>query len=121
MDNPKAIVERYLDSFNETDARRRRELLETLYEGDFFTYTDPHVHVRGAQEMDAFISQTQERFPGFTFKLGSDVDAHHDQARFQWHAGPPEQPDMFIGFDVIVAENGRIRNVYGFTDAAPAQ
>ena len=29
-------------------------------------------------------------------------------------------PDAFVGFDVIVADDGRIRNVYGFTDAAPA-
>jgi hypothetical protein len=66
------------------------------------------------------IEQTQERFPGVTFRLGGAVDAHHDQARFQWHAGPPDAPETIVGFDVIVTENGRIRNVYGFTDVAPA-
>jgi hypothetical protein len=40
--------------------------------------------------------------------------------RFQWHAGPAEAPDQFIGFDVIVTNDGRIRDVYGFIDAAPA-
>jgi hypothetical protein len=54
------------------------------------------------------------------FRLRGDVDAHHDQARFQWQAGPEEQPDLFVGFDVIVTEDGRIRRVYGFSDAAPA-
>ena len=49
----------------------------------------------------------------------TDADAHHNQARFQWHAGPADAPDRYVGFDVILAEDGRIRNVYGFMDAAP--
>ncbi len=119
MQDMDTLVTRYIDAFNETDADRRRELLEALYTADC-TYTDPHVELRGAEQIGGFIEQTQERFPGFTFKLGGAVDAHHDQARFNWHAGPPETPDAFIGFDVIVTEDGRIRNVYGFMDAAPA-
>ena len=119
MEDVQILATRYIEAFNESDADRRRELLEALYTPDC-TYTDPHVDLRGADQIDGFIGQTQERFPGVTFKLGGPIDAHHDQARFQWHAGPPETPDAFIGFDVIVTENGRIRNVYGFTDVAPA-
>src|SRR5947209_2069124 len=113
------LIERYLAAFNETDPNRRRELLESLYTSDS-TYTDPHVDLRGPDQIDSFIAQTQERFPGVTFTLGGPVDAHHDQARFQWQAGPAEQPDQFVGFDVIVADERRIRSVYGFMDAAPA-
>jgi hypothetical protein len=111
-------VESYLATFNETDAERRRELLGALYTQES-TYTDPHVDLRGYEQIDAFIAQTQERFPGFTFRLEGPIDAHHDQARFQWHAGPAEEPDRFVGFDVIVTDEGRIRSVYGFMDAAP--
>ena len=68
--------------------------------------------------LEAFNAQSQ--FPGFTFTLGGPIDAHHEQMRFQWHAGPAEDPDQFIGFDVIVTSDGRIRDVYGFMDAAPA-
>jgi hypothetical protein len=112
------LVERYIDSFNETDAAARRELLEKLYVSDS-TYTDPHVDLRGPSEIDGFIAQTQERFPGFQFRLAGPVDAHHDQARFQWKAGTAEQPDQYVGFDVVVTDNGRIHSVYGFMDAAP--
>jgi hypothetical protein len=119
MSNLEQIVDRYLAAFNETDDGRRGEMLQGLYTSES-TYTDPHVQVRGPQGVEAFIAQTQERFPGYTFKLGGPVDAHHEQARFQWHAGPPEQPDMFVGFDVIVTDGERIRDVYGFMDAAPA-
>jgi SnoaL-like protein len=113
------IIDRYLAAFNESDAARRRELLDGLYTSES-TYTDPHVDLRGPEQIDAFIVQTQERFPGVTFTLGGPVDAHHNQARFQWHAGPEEAPSAYVGFDVIVTEDGRIRNVYGFMDAAPA-
>lgn len=113
------IIDRYLATFNEGDAARRRELLDGLYTEES-TYTDPHVDLCGPEQIDAFIAQTQERFPGVTFTLGGPVDAHHNQARFQWHAGPDNAPDTYVGFDVIVTEDGRIRNVYGFTDAGPA-
>ena len=120
MQDIHTLVTRYLDAFNETDAERRRKLLEALYTPDC-TYTDPHVELRGAEQIDDFIEQTQGRFSGMTFTLNGTVDAHHNQARFQWHAGPAEAPDAFIGFDVIVAEAGRIRSVYGFMDAAPSE
>ena len=113
------IIERYLAAFNESDVARRRELLNTLYTSDC-TYTDPHVDLRGPEQVEGFIAQTQERFPGVKFTLGGPVDAHHDQARFQWHAGPDDAPDAYVGFDVIVVADGQIRNVYGFMDAAPA-
>jgi hypothetical protein len=119
MDDPTQVVERYLASFNETDAARRRQLLGGLYTIDS-TYTDPHVDLCGLEEIDGFVAQTQERFPGFTFTLGGTVDAHHNQARFQWHAGPDDAPDRYVGFDVVVTDGDRIRNVYGFMDAAPA-
>ncbi len=119
MQDLQDMVQRYLETFNEADPTRRRELLQPLYSEDS-TYTDPHVHLHGPAQIDAFIAQTQARFPGFTFKLGGPIDAHHSQARFQWHAGPADAPDQYIGFDVIVADDGRIRSVYGFTDAAPA-
>lgn len=119
MDDSKQLAKRYIASFNETDPARRRELLDALYTAES-TYTDPNVDLRGPAEIDGFIAQTQQRFPGHTFTLGGPVDAHHDQARFQWHGGPADEPNPYIGFDLIVAENAHIRSVYGFMDIIPA-
>ena len=119
MQDAQTLVTRYLESFNETDADRRQEMLKALYTPDC-TYTDPHVDLQGPEQIEAFIEQTHERFPGVTFTLGGPIDAHHNQARFQWHAGPADAPDTYVGFDVIVIEGARIRNGYGFMDAAPA-
>jgi SnoaL-like domain len=120
MANVQDIVERYLSAFNETDPGRRRELVNELY-GAESTYVDPHVELRGPEQLERFIAETQERFPGYTFRLGGPVDAHHSQARFQWHAGPANGAEtQFVGFDVIVTDGERLRSVYGFMDAAPA-
>jgi len=113
------LVSGYLAAFNETDQTRRRSLVEQLYTADC-AYTDPHADVSGPVGVCEFIAQTQERFPGYRFALVGDVDAHHDQARFQWQAGPAEDPGRFVGFDVIVCEDDRIDRVLGFMDAAPA-
>jgi hypothetical protein len=115
----KEVVTRYLAAFNEPDGSRRSALLDRLYTSDC-TYTDPHVAVHGPGGVGEFIAQTQERFPGHTFALRGEVDSHHNQARFQWQAGPPEDPERFVGFDVIVCEGERIGQVLGFMDAAPA-
>ena len=112
------IVERYIEAFNLTDPASRSELLEEIYTADC-TYTDPHVDLQGPAAVGEFIGQTQERFPAMTFRLRGPIDAHHDQARFQWQAGPEDAPEQFVGFDVLILSDGRIRSVYGFTDAAP--
>ena len=119
MTNANQIVERYLDAFNQTEPARRRELLEQLWLEDG-TYTDPHVQLRGPEQIDAFIASTQERFPGYEFRLGGPVDSHHKQARFHWHAAPVGDPEpVYVGFDVIVTDDGRVRDVYGFLEERP--
>jgi len=119
MQDATAMAERYLATFNETDPGQRLALIEALYTADG-TYTDPNADLRGPTQIDAFVAQTQETFPGYRFTVASQIDAHHNQARFQWHGGPPDEPDRYVGFDVIVAEDGRISSVYGFMDRAPA-
>ena len=102
-----SAVERYIATFNEADGERRRAKLMALYMPDG-TYTDPHVELHGPEQIDAFIASTQERFPGYEFRLGGPVDAHHNQARFQWHAGPAgDSEPTFVGFDVIVTDDAR--------------
>ena len=119
MQDAQTLVMQYLEVFYETDTDRGRELVEALFAPDC-TYTDPHVDLQGPEQIEGFIEQTEERFPGFMFKLGRPIDAHQNQARFQWPAGPADASDAYVGFDVIVAEDGRISNVYGFMHAPAA-
>src|SRR5690349_21046147 len=53
MQDAQMLVTQYLETFNETDADRRRELLAALYATDC-TYTDPHVDLQGPDQIDGF-------------------------------------------------------------------
>jgi hypothetical protein len=114
------IVERYLAAWNETDAVKRRSLVDGLWAADA-SYTDPLADAHGRAEIDGLIGAVQQQFPEFVFTLGGAVDAHHDQARFSWHLGPAGAAEpVVIGFDVAVLDgDGQIRSVYGFLDKVP--
>lgn len=115
-----AVAERYVASFNETDPDRRRAAIESLYTADA-RYVDPHQDLTGPDEIEQFVAGTQARFPGVVFAVHGPVDEHHGVARFQWSATPAGAPEpAYIGFDVLVTEDPRVRRVYGFLDQAPA-
>ncbi len=114
-----ALAERYIASWNETDALRRRSLIEDVY-AEHARYTDPMVDAEGWQAIDATIDAVQKMFPGHRFTLAGPVDAHHDTLRFQWHlSAPGAREPLVIGFDVAATEEGRVRQVFGFLDKVP--
>lgn len=116
-----ALAERYIAAWNERDAEVRAKAVAELWTEDG-GYTDPLATVTGHDGIAAVIAGAQEMFPGLVFTLGGPVDGHHDTARFTWHLGPEGAAEpVVIGFDVVaLAEDGRIRNVYGFLDKVPA-
>jgi hypothetical protein len=119
MSSIQDLVARYLQIFNETDARRRLALCAEVYAEDC-AYTDPLASVRGREGISEFIGGVQKSFPGVAFVLEGAVDAHHEQARFTWHAVAAGRAEpVAIGFDVIVVEREKIRRVHGFLDKAP--
>jgi hypothetical protein len=113
------LVKRYLNTWNIRDAAARRRTIDSLF-ADGCNYTDPMGAVSGPAGVDGFIAAVQKQFEGVTFELGGRVDAHHDVARFTWHAVAKGSVEpLAIGFDVIVLEGGRIKQVVGFLDKAP--
>jgi hypothetical protein len=123
------IIERYIAIWNETDAGRRRKLIDEVWAADG-SYTDPLADVRGRDQIDAVVAAAQEQFPGLEFRLAGPVDANHNQARFTWHLGPSGASGasgasggepLVVGFDVAVLNGeGQIRSVHGFLDKVPA-
>jgi hypothetical protein len=113
------LITNYLACWNETDAEKRRALIDRHWSSSA-TYVDPLVTVAGRDELSAAIGAVHEQFPGFVFTPVGDVDAHHDQARFQWGLGPADTEPVIIGFDVVVTDaEGRFDHVLGFLDRVP--
>ena len=115
-----SMVERYLAVWNETDAAARRAAIDEIFAADV-RYVDPLAAVEGRDALDALIGAVQQQFPGLAFTAGGPVDGHHEQARFTWNLGPAGAEPLVVGFDVASLDgDGRVREVLGFIDKAPA-
>jgi hypothetical protein len=120
MPDTTALVESYLQVWNETDPTARRAAIGAVFTEDA-TYTDPLADVAGIDGLDAVIAAVQAQFEGMRFAPAGVTDAHHHTARFGWALGASGSEPLVIGFDVaVLAEDGRIRAIYGFLDKVPA-
>ena len=115
------VADRYVAAWNEPDTEARRRAVADLWTEDG-TYTDPLAFAQGHDAIGAVIAGAREMFPGHVFELMDNVDAHHDVVRFGWELVPQGGGEsVVVGFDVaVVAEDGRLRNVFGFLDKVPA-
>jgi SnoaL-like domain len=121
MSTVNEIVAGYIAAWNETDAGRRRDIIARTWSEDG-SYLDSHRDSAGHAAIDAMIGAVQEKFPGYRFRLSSGIEAHHDRVRFSWSAGGTEQAPLFFGGTdfAVLARDGRLRAVTGFTDAMPS-
>ena len=115
------VADHYIAVWNQPDADARRRAVAELWTEDG-TYTDPLAAVEGHEAIEAVIAGGREMFPDHVFGLIGEVDAHHDVVRFGWELAPEGGGEwVVVGFDVaVVAEDGRLRSVYGFLDKVPA-
>jgi hypothetical protein len=110
------LIDRYIATWNETDARRRRDLIaRTWTEGA--SYLDPMLHGEGRDGIDAIIASVQERFPRHRFRRTGDVESHHDRVRFTWDLAPEEGAPVARGTDFgVVSADTRLAAITGFFD-----
>ena len=100
-------------------SRHRRTLIDQHW-SKTATYVDPITSATGREALNTTIAAVQQQFPGFVFTQVGDVDAHHNQTRFQWGLGPTNAEPMVIGFGAVVTDaDGRIERVLGFLDRIP--
>src|SRR5215470_1042985 len=121
MTNVNESVIRYIAAWNERDPGRRRDLVAKTWSDDG-SYTDSHRQGQGHDAIDAMLATAQAQFPGYRLKLISGIEAHNGFVRFSWEAGGTEEAPLYIGGTdfAVLAPDGRIKTVAGFTDAAPA-
>ena len=120
MTHIEQLVTDYIAVWNETDPQRRSDIAARVFTPEA-TYVDPMVVAEGRSVIEASIAAVQDQFPGLTFRLAGQVDAHHDTARFTWHLGAADVPDLVIGFDVVtLSDDGRMATILGFLDKVPA-
>jgi len=118
MTNTAALIERYIASWNETDAGKRRDLIAATFT-ETAAYADPMMKSEGHGGIDQMLAAVQERFTGLRIKQVGKVDAYEDRVRFSWELGPEGGPSIAGGTDFATIEAGRLASVVGFLDFAP--
>jgi hypothetical protein len=114
-----ALIDRYFDAWNETDAPRRQQLIAATWASDA-AYADPLLSGAGHDGIDAMIRAVHERFPRHSFRRTTEVDGFANRLRFSWELTTPDGISIVKGSDFgVVDANGRLQSVTGFLDAAP--
>ena len=120
MGDATTIVDTYLAMWNETDAKRRAQLIERAWSGDG-RYADPMLEAQGHAALSEMVAGVHAKFPGHRFRRRSGVDAHHNQLRFAWDLATPDGAVVVAGIDVgALAADGRLERITGFFGEAPA-
>jgi hypothetical protein len=115
-------VDTYLAMWNEEDAAKRAELIETAWAPDG-RYVDPVQEADGHAALSAMVDAIGAHYPGQQFRRTTEVDTHHDEVRFGWELGVPGGDVTVAGIDVgILAADGRLQRITGFFgELAPAE
>jgi SnoaL-like domain len=119
--NAAATVDGYFAMWNETDPARRQDVIASTWSAHG-AYVDPMFSADGHDGLDRMVAAVHEQYPGHTFRLTGTVDAHHDRARWGWEfVGPDGGQVVAAGVDFARLDaDGRLREVTGFIEAAPA-
>ena len=114
------LIDRYIAIWNETDGKRRRDLIARTWT-ESASYLDPLMEGEGHAGIDAMVRGVQERFPDHRFRRIGEVDVHHDRVRFAWELAPTSGPVLAAGVDFGVIEplDDRLNAVVGFLDRLP--
>ena len=120
MNDATTIVDTYLAMWNETDPKRRAQLIARAWASDG-RYVDPMLEAEGHAAISEMVAGVQAKFPGHRFRRLSGVDTHHDQLRFAWDLVTPDGAVVVAGIDVgAVGPDGRLRRITGFFGEVPA-
>ena len=114
------LIDSYIAMWNETDGKRRRDLIAQVWT-ETATYLDPMLQGDGHAGIDTMVQAVHARFPGHRFRRTSDVDTHHDRVRFNWSLAPETGPAVAEGIDFgVIAGGRRLQSITGFFNPAPA-
>jgi hypothetical protein len=112
----KAIINQYINSWNEKDELKRREILKISFTENGI-YLDPHIPkpVSNVEDMNEIIKTFQSRLPHKLVK-NSEPEFHNSIFRMQWkmdNEGSVLSYGTFVGeFD----ETNKITRIFCFID-----
>lgn len=112
-----AAIASYDKAWNEPTAEARRSLLEDALTDDC-ELIDPNGRYLGRPAILERITGFAERFPGARVEIVTNVDAHHDIARYGWEIRDAQRKPILEGMDVVeVSADGKLQRITMFFGA----
>ena len=105
--------------FGEGNARRRRAAIEELYTEDCVLYVPQGMFV-GHDALDMHAGALRATHSRSVYTPHSKPQALHNAGRMAWGSGPPGEPPLQTGWDMIIVRDEKIAALYVFLDAMPS-
>jgi hypothetical protein len=112
------LVDRYFDSLNETDDKRRRDLTRQVWaeKGKFGT---PYGEVEGHEAIHTLAGGVHKRFPNAKVRRTSKIDGFGKYLRWSFTLSQADGKPILGGVDFAIIADGKLQLVMGFFDFAP--
>jgi len=112
------LINRYFDSLNETNEKRRRELTKQVWaeKGKFGT---PYGEVAGQDAIEDLIAGVQKRFRNSIVRRTTKIDGFGNYLRWGFTLSAADGTPILSGVDFAIVEHGKLQLVMGFFDFAP--
>jgi len=108
-------VDAHLAAYGEPDPIRRSTLIASVWAAQGALVDPPLDRAAGHGGLDALFAAVQSHYPGHTFRRTTDVDRHHEYARYGWEMVAPDGAVALSGTDVVELDvDGRLVRVVGF-------
>lgn len=119
MVNLESLIDRYCEAWSHSSESMRRMLIEATMAVDA-TYCDPRTSPLSRSDLVMHIDRIRLARPGDIVARTGPVDAHHDKARFRWHAISSDGQVRVSGVDFVELDPGgtRLRRITGFFDSS---
>lgn len=116
--NIEELIDRYFDSLNETDNKRRYDLTRQVWaeKGKFGT---PYGEVEGHDAINTLAEGVQKRFPNAKVRRTSKIDGFGKYLRWSFTLSQADGKPILGGVDFAIIADGKLQLVMGFFDFAP--
>jgi catechol 2,3-dioxygenase-like lactoylglutathione lyase family enzyme len=113
----KSLAIRQVQVWNDTNENSRLLKVKAIYQ-DHVVFYDHETVLSGLANLNKRITILQHKNVNFKFSLVK-IDNTNNMIRYYWNYGPPSNPKLIAGMDLIILENGKIRSLSVFLDRLP--
>lgn len=110
-----------LSVFNERDEASRKAAVQSTYAEDIVWYESDINVIVGHDTLNKRAEELLAESPGFAFKPEGEMIVSQNLGILSWMFGPPEEPDLAKGTDVIIVQDGKVKALWTAVTKSPAQ